>query len=287
MGENQALSVGELRDRILELAVNEPEVTRACVRRALNSVGGKRSVAAFCQALGQEYSRRIFEGLSSEEWAELSFEMRQMDGARQAELLRDLHRAVVWEKLGWDEKSLAADPFEFLEAFEGEHLERVLQGVLPRTIALISAFWSPARMTRLLDALPERARKQAVLEIALLEKLPPDALRSAALAFAVELKAKANGPVPPVFQEPEKPIAEISEHIEARQKVADVLARLRASEALQRKALDFIRAEAKSVQKESFPGASYERTQAQLEAALEEAGTGETVPFVPQSAGSA
>lgn len=192
---SESLTLPELRERIVAVAASEPAAFEACLARFALSAAGRRSLKALSGALGSDYARRLATGLDEADWAAIE---REAPVERPASELRELYRALLWEKMG--EASRPEDPFAFVAGLDESSLARLFDSRESAELALISVYWSPARMGSLLDRLPASRRVSAIQEILLLERMPAEAARAAALAFADRLERSLRQVVPPPFR---------------------------------------------------------------------------------------
>jgi hypothetical protein len=210
MDELNSTTVIELKEKILALAVAQPRACDAAARRLLCSRTGRASFARACDAIGASYARVIFDGLSPAHWAEIEREQQQQQGgergADEARSLLETYTALAAESLGW-EGGRRADPFGFIHKISVNDLPRLLADEDPAHLALVAAYWAQEDMSVLLAALPPATRKQAVLHIGRLERLPREAVERAAERFARSLELRAR--VPAAAPETEAPPPEV------------------------------------------------------------------------------
>jgi flagellar motor switch protein FliG len=189
----EPISVGEIKEKILSLAVANPKSCSTVARKLLATREGMRKLAVASEAIGFEYTKQLFDTVSPDKWRAMGEYLRsnlaEVASAPVGEILMEIYTDMLAESMGWDPSKGSEGPFDFLHKLNGAELNKMFADEEPTHIAFIAAFWAPEEMAQILNVLPDRKRKETVLNIARLRNLPKEVVEQAAIRFADRLKA--------------------------------------------------------------------------------------------------
>ena len=190
-------SVIELTDKILSLTVAHPKPCQISVRRFITTSDGMKKMVVLFDSIGFEYSRQLFDRITSSQWRTIKELNNERSGssnrASTAKILLEIYTDFLIESMSADSSDFGEDPFFFLKELSNYELSSILGKEDPIQIAFISLRWSPEEMSNLLACLKPPIRRQVVLQILRLERIPEDALEKAAARFAAQIKQRFQG----------------------------------------------------------------------------------------------
>jgi hypothetical protein len=168
----------------------------------LGSRDGTFKLAIACDAIGFEYAKQVFDRLSPGQWHAMDAALRERASeaasAPVARVLLEVYTVLLGETMTYDHsRGNDEDPFHFLQKIAEEELTSLLRNESPSRIAFISLYWNPDEMNRVFNALPAAVRRQVVLQISRLQRLPEDAIQQVAQCFAATLQQKRKDARPP------------------------------------------------------------------------------------------
>lgn len=187
------ISAAELKEKIMAMAVSNPQACAIVTRKLLVTREGMRKLAVTCEAIGFEYAKRLFDSIGPAKWRALSEYLREnlaeITNANSGQILLETYTDILCEAMGSDPSQNVDDPFDFLRKLSDSELLRLLAAEQPANVAMIAAFWEAEEMSKILSLLNEQARNQVVVQIARLQGLPKEVVRQAAISVAEQLKA--------------------------------------------------------------------------------------------------
>ncbi len=207
MENTYSTTIIDLKDKILSLAAEFPEVSRLATYRLLETQEGALQFALFCDYLGIYYAERIFDFLVDYQWRIfkdlLRVEKKALHKANFAQALLNVYQAFFAEAMA--AKDIGEDPFTFLKDVPKARLVSYLNQEDPAKLALLAVFWRQSEVSSILEALESNLRTKVVLYISRLSRVPNEASKKSAATYANELSQKLiesvyKGPQPPVFK---------------------------------------------------------------------------------------
>jgi hypothetical protein len=214
-------------DRIVTLAAGYPEASARVVLRLISNEAGLAEFSLFCECIGLEYARLLFDGLPGYAWRLVESSTAPMGLQALHRALEALHSKLLREcfeepVLGPREplpreplpREQLKDPFAFLSGVPRERLERVLETTPIERIALVACFKDRAAVAELAKLLSPQAQKQLVVAASRLHRLPQAVLYTQAGLFAEELVQRLSAlepelePAPIVVSPPPLPEAQ-------------------------------------------------------------------------------
>jgi flagellar motor switch protein FliG len=156
---------------------------------------GLKQVALTFDTIGFEYANQIFESLHKEQWDYLetvfytcpeTYTQEQIERTLQEVYQQLLSEVMTRQKMS--ESNSDADPFLFLRSISDETLKNLISQFHSVKVALISAYWHEHEMARILKLLESEKRREVILQINRLQKLPEEFGLQAATSFAKELE---------------------------------------------------------------------------------------------------
>jgi len=202
-------SIIELTDKILSLTVAHPKPCQISARRLMATRDGMRKMAVLFDSIGIEYSRQLFDRITSPQWKmitelnrdrsdrlnHLSSQISSQISSQvsSAKILLEIYTDFLIESMSADSPDYNEDPFSFLKDLNNYELSSILGKEDPTQIAFISIHWNPEEMSNLLACLKPPMRRQVVLQILRLERVPEEALEKAAVRFALQIKRRFQG----------------------------------------------------------------------------------------------
>jgi flagellar motor switch protein FliG len=234
-------SVIELIDKILSLTVAHPKACQISVRQLLATREGMKKAVVLFDSIGLEYSKQLFDRITSPQWRsikELSHERSTSSNPEsEAKLLLEIYTNLLIESLASDSPEDLDDPFSFLKELNNYELSSILTKEDPTQIAFISLHWNPEEMSHLLACLAPPIRRQVILNILRLDRIPEEALERAAASFATLIKRRFQG----LFDDTEFEF----DTFEDCESVQSIMANIDIEE--EQKMLDFIKGRATSI----------------------------------------
>lgn len=187
----------EMKDNVLTLAVTFPDVTDRVIRRFIRTKEGLEKFAWVVDALGLEWCRQIFDGLSDYHWKKMRQILREghfSDFQVQTDsLLLEVYTALLVECLDWEQDQKRADLFVFLRELSSSDLRKVLNDEEATQIAMVSLYWDRSDFAILLKCLDPVLRKWVLLQATRLEGASSPDLDVAAQKLAHKLIEKISG----------------------------------------------------------------------------------------------
>ncbi len=193
MEDNKRVSIAELKDKILSLAVSHPKACSSVARRLLVNRDGMKRLAIVSEVIGFEYTKHLFDAVSPGKWKAMGEFLRQnldeVSKAPTGQILLEVYTDMLAETMGWDPAKETKEPFDFLIKLSEQELGKLIADEDPNQVALIAAYWEAEDMSGLLGLLNDSNRKQTLLQIARLDTLPREVVEQAAKGFADRLQA--------------------------------------------------------------------------------------------------
>jgi flagellar motor switch protein FliG len=207
MGHTYSTTVIELKDKILSLAAERPEEFRLGVQKILRTSEGSHKFAIFCDYLGMNYSRELFEFLSVFQWnniiEQLKLGTKESNQANFAQALLEVYQEILVECMYYEGVPTSEDPFLFLSQWNRIKLLSFLSNEDPAKLALIAIYWGQTELLELLRSLTPPMKARVVLHISRLSRIPNSSARESANHYAKDLfnrlsSIKQPPPPPPV-----------------------------------------------------------------------------------------
>ncbi|MEO7163110.1 MAG: hypothetical protein ABI041_09325 [Bdellovibrionia bacterium] len=234
-------SIIELTDKILSLAIAYPKPCQISVRRFITTRDGMKKMAVLFDSIGFEYSRQLFDRITSAQWRIISDLNRERSTSpnrmSEAKILLEIYTDFLIESMSADSPEFIEDPFAFLKELNNYELSSILGKEDPTQIAFISLHWRPEEMSNLLACLKPSVKGQVVLQILRLERIPEEALEKAAAKFANQIKSRFQG----IFDEAEMDI----ESEEGSESIQSIVADIDLDS--EQKMLDYIKSKSTSI----------------------------------------
>lgn len=205
-------SVLELRDKILTLVVRHPQPCSLHARKLAGSETGLVRFAILVELIGFDYAKTVFDGIPQAKWErihQLFFDrLQELRAHPPSDILSQLHLEFVGATLSWDPERQSQGAFDFLKPLELKLIHLLLRSEQATSVALLSLEWGEEDVARILGALPQPLRRDSVLAISRLRRMPEEILVAQGRSFATHLRQKlrmatqASKPVPPPFKHP-------------------------------------------------------------------------------------
>ena len=187
-------SILELRDKILTLAVRHPQPCSLLARKLAGSESGLYRFAVLVELIGFEYAKTVFDGIPTAKWErihQLFFEhLQELRSHPPSDILAQLHAEFVGATLSWDPQRQSEGAFDFLKPLNQKMIHLLLRSEKATSIALISLEWGEEDVAHALNALPQPLRRDSVLAISRLRRIPEEILVAQGQAFASHLRLK-------------------------------------------------------------------------------------------------
>lgn len=215
-------SIIELTDKILSLTVAHPKPCQISARRIITTRDGMKKMMVLFDSIGIEYSRQLFDRITPAQWRmindlskERSTHSNQVSSAK---ILLEIYTDFLIESMSSDSSDFIEDPFSFLKELGSYELSSILGKEDPTQIAFISLHWNPEEMSNLLACLKPSVKREVVLQILRLDRIPAEALDRAAARFAAQIKQRFQG----VFDDSEFEIKSFEECESIQNIMADI-----------------------------------------------------------------
>ncbi len=193
-----ALTVFELKEKILSSVVNSPDSAAYTIRRTLNRPQGIRELATICQSIGVDLCRPVFDAISPAQWAKIDGEIRANTGAQEGsdstEPLQRFFERLFRDSLDWNPETALQQSFAVLRRKGGAWLAALFITQEISELALLSTLWVPEEMEMIQSALPASARKEMTLGIFRLQRLPEERVLLLSLDLLKRIRNIAQGP---------------------------------------------------------------------------------------------
>ncbi|MFZ9595113.1 MAG: hypothetical protein ACO3A2_03455 [Bdellovibrionia bacterium] len=190
-------SVLDLTDKILTLSVSHPKSCQVAARRMISQPESARKLLVFFNQIGVDYSKQLFDRIPAHQWKyllEINKEViSESNHASDAKSMLEVYITFLSESLTHGDSTEPEDPFVFLKELTSEELNGILGKEDPAQIAFISLYWSTEEMSKLLSCFSADLRRQVILHISRLERIPEKALEQAAWRFAKKIKQRFHG----------------------------------------------------------------------------------------------
>lgn len=203
-------SVLELRDKILTLVVRHPQPCSLHARKLAGSEAGLARFAILVELIGFDYAKTVFDGIPQAKWErihQLFFDrLQELRAHPPSDILSQLHLEFVGVTLSWDPERQSQGAFDFLKSLDLKIIHVLLRSEQATSVALLSLEWGEEDVARILGSLPQPLRRDSVLAISRLRRMPEEILVAQGRSFASHLRKKlrmatqASTPVPPPFQ---------------------------------------------------------------------------------------
>jgi len=180
------------KDRILEQAVAHPKACTRVIRRLLGTTEGIFQLACATEAIGVAYAHHLFEGLTTTQWATIQklaiHQLPDVPNESKKQAMQEFSENIRKEAVFCSAPHHDEDPFEFLKGLSQDLLAEALKGQEPSKIAIIADYWSADEMNSILLAVAPPQRREVVLYLSRLGRIPKAVLHALAKDFAESLQ---------------------------------------------------------------------------------------------------
>lgn len=149
---HQVAEQAPMRQDLLEMLLERPELGERYLRRLLAEEGGPEKAATFSQAMGMNVARRLFNGLHANEWKAIELTALDQRDLKRGELQAALEEALyaMLRDQAEQQGQEKAAPFSFLKTLEDTQIHSMLEDEGPRVQALVLSQLPPDRAVGLM-----------------------------------------------------------------------------------------------------------------------------------------
>lgn len=149
---NKAAEPPPMRQDLLVMLLERPEIGERYVRRLLSEEGGLEKATTFAQAMGVGVAKRLFNGLHANEWKAIelaALDQKDVKREDQQAALEEALYAMLRDQAGGQSKDKDA-PFAFLATLDDSQILFMLEDEGPRVQALVLSQLPPDRAVGLM-----------------------------------------------------------------------------------------------------------------------------------------
>src|SRR4051812_23507090 len=88
-------SILDLTDKILSLTVAHPKSCQHSARRMIATRDGMKKIAVFCDSIGMEYARQLFDRITSTQWRMIQDIVRSLSNEPETQSAAEMSRAQI------------------------------------------------------------------------------------------------------------------------------------------------------------------------------------------------
>jgi hypothetical protein len=180
-------------DSIATLAATYPDAAERVVLRLISDEDRAPCFAIFCESIGVECAKLLFDSLPEYAWRSIDSPFRAaIPAAKALEIFaKELLNECMAEPEGTTE-----NPFAFLSGMPDERVARLLAGFPVERVALIGMFRKRDDIARIARALGPAGAKRLIVTISRLHRIPRSALLKQARQFSDELLDRIEAELP-------------------------------------------------------------------------------------------